>query len=267
MNTVPDRTSWLQTAVIAGVAVVNLAWGEVLPVAHGFGWDGQTYAAMTRSFSAAVDDGESVYRLQRLIPSLLISMVMRTLHISRNDAHVLAAFRIYNAVILVFSAYVWSRATRYLRLPQWTRWFSFVAMFGSYAFLKQFFYTPVSTDQSAFFLGILLLHAWLRRAKFEIGAIAIAGLFVWPTVAPMAVLLVAFPRSLRGTQRLDWPALRWLPIMAALAFSADAFYACYKLQLLPLYGAAPPVHAFLPLSIAAASAYLVMGYASCYNMG
>ena len=86
------------------------------------------------------------------------------------------------------------------------------------------------TDTTAWVAGLLILHFFLADRPILLLLTAMLGSFAWPMIAPMAVLLLAFPRSAaKGTVQAEkWtsprPAPYLFPAAVVLLFTLYRYY-------------------------------------------
>jgi hypothetical protein len=215
-------TNVLMAAAMLLAGIPNILWAEKVTVGGGFGWDGILYGRWVRDFFRPVFiDRVPEYNLQRIVPSAILHYVFRLLPIALTDANILRAFDIYNLALLTIGAWVWGRIADRLGITTPGKWLGFAFLFLNYATLKLNFYTPASTDTTAFFLGILLFYAYVADRALGILAIMVVSYFTWPTLPLFAALLYVFPRQ-RETRSPSLPSRRLNVIVAAAAAAAVA---------------------------------------------
>jgi hypothetical protein len=270
--------------IMLGFGVASLRWQEKLPVGEGFGWDGVNYAAWAKDFYKCVfvDHVEDFY-VQRVAPSGIVHYgtravlwpfyshdeSFRILHESKN---LLLAFGIYNLALLVLAVYIWGLIADNLALSDRGRWFGFCFLFVNYATLKLNFYTPVATDTSAFFLGLLMFYFFLARKALGLFAIMIIGSFTWPTLPFTAWLLLVLPRPaepLPETGQHSTPGLRrfalWLSLfVCALVAGIYAYLSRDVLRGWTRAGMVRIDFGLLYSSIAAVLVYLFLGFRAVF---
>jgi hypothetical protein len=181
---------------IAAVGVAQILYGERISAGRGLGWDGRSYARIAADFPGVVlDEGLDTYRLQRIVPPGVVYVALTALGLTRDDAHIVSAFAVYNLVLLLGSVVLWAAIARAAGLSAEGRWLGFLLLFVNVAHLKMPFYYPVLTDVTAFFLGGCLVYAYLRdNVPGMIAALAV-GAFSWPSFLGVGGLLFLFPRA------------------------------------------------------------------------
>ena len=150
------KHNFLIVLVILVYGIFNLFFGEVLLVANGFGWDGQTYRDIARNFPQLVfEKQQDSYSVQRIVPSGIIYYSHKLLKVRLTDESILMGFKIYNLTLIVLAVHVYCLIADYLKFGVRETWLGFVCLFFNFAIAKLYFYTPASTDQTAFTLGYL----------------------------------------------------------------------------------------------------------------
>src|SRR4051812_37912658 len=188
-------TNLLMAVAMLLAGIPNIFWAEKLTVGGGFGWDGVLYGAWVRNFFRLVFiDRVPEYNLQRIVPSAILHYALRLMGIARTDANILRGFDIYNLVLLTIGAWVWGLIADRLGITTKGKWLGFAFLFLNYATLKLNFYTPASTDTTAFFLGMLLFYAYLAERPLGILMVMVVSYFTWPTLPLFAAILYVFPR-------------------------------------------------------------------------
>lgn len=225
-----DRHAMAALIVIAGVATILWAHlgKELIPVRGGLGYDGATYAGVVRNPSGWLLDAHiSGHRVQRILPSLLIHLVLRPFGLQAVDTAIILAFQVYNFAMLVVGVYVWNNLANHLRLSRQAVWFGYFALFVNYPLLKLLGYYPVLTDVSGFLLGLALLHAFLLRRPSVVLFIALIGAFTWPTVLYSGLLLYVMSKPRLRHQKPRSPL--WAAIAATATAVAVATASTYAL--------------------------------------
>ena len=190
-----SRINRLQIAIILVVGLVNLWQGEIVAYNSGFGWDGVIYGRIAGNFEQIVPWGLGAYRLQRVVPSAVVHYGLQVLQVPLNGGNLLAAFRVYDLVLLVLAVCVLGLITDSLAFSAKSKWLAFIFLFGNHALLKQYFYFPVSTDQTAFALGMLMLYFFLTDNAPGLLTVSLVGAFTWPTLLIMGLVLFVLPKS------------------------------------------------------------------------
>ena len=235
-------------------------FGPHLTVNNGLGWDGSLYAVLAESFPDAIGSGIGPHWSGRVLPSGIIYCVSRILGIELSEpAAVVAAFRIYNAILFIGSAWLWSLASA--GQGRSIAAFGFIGIFVNFHAMVGVQYSSVQTDTTAMFLSMAMLYGWLYDNRLIIYAATLAGAFTWPVALICGLLLVLFPRG--GTMLpAQLPYRPYFAAAAALIFAA--LLAVALSSRVPLCCGAPEVaHGTLWPSAAIALAYvLYVGYAA-----
>ena len=144
----------LMTAIVIVLGVLNFFFGEIMLAGGGFGWDGVTYAHMTRKLESMVSNGQlSNYYAQRILPSAVVRSLFPFLDVSFNDRNIIRGFECYNLMLLVAATWVWKRIADNFSISLGGCWIGFCGLFLSFMASKQTFYYPVLTDVTALFVG------------------------------------------------------------------------------------------------------------------
>jgi hypothetical protein len=196
---------------VVGLAAIAAVAGMLNPdkitVGDGFGWDGKLYRAFAENFWEARRGGLSDYCAGRVAPSLLLHYTLRAVSAPPTKANLLHGFEVMDVLLLVGSAWLWTRVARRMGLGPTGLWFGFIGAFANFFALKAVSYYPTLTDVPAFFLGWAMLAAYLRGSAWLLVVLTLVGRFTWPMALPMGAILLLFPKSPSGTSN-DEPAPR-----------------------------------------------------------
>ncbi|TKC91818.1 hypothetical protein FAZ69_05125 [Trinickia terrae] len=174
----------------------NLAVGEKVPTAGGFGWDGVTYADIVRNLPSLISSGHMTgYYAQRLLPSAIVRVGLLIFGFDFSNTNLIRGFGIYNLAMLLAAAAVWKAISDHLRLRLDARWLGFVGIFVNFLATKQVVYMPLSTDTTAVLVGMLLLLCYLKQRPVALLLVTIAGSFAWQVTGLCGALLMLFLRT------------------------------------------------------------------------
>ena len=191
------------TLIVLCLGLFNLFFGEVVPAGGGLGWDGVTYADITRNFPSLVENGGlSNYYAKRFLPSCVVRVMLLASGSSFDNPDIVVAFRIYNICLMCLATLIWKRIADTLCLSNSGRWLGFSSLFLNFNCSKVMFYDPVLTDSTALLAGLLLLLAYLQRSTFLLFLITILASFAWQIVGFCGFLLLLLPRC-NGPTTLD----------------------------------------------------------------
>jgi hypothetical protein len=220
----PSRTIVVLTAVLA---VVGILIAEKITIADGFGWDGVLYGTFAQDFWGSARAGISQYHVGRLAPSFVVHYALQAFSVPFTKANTLLGFEILDALLLIGSAWLWTRVARRLRLGPIGLWFGFIGAFANFFPLKHVSFYPAQTDVAAYFLGWAMLAAYLRGSVWLLIVSTMVGRFTWPTALPLGAILLLFPRSQdagSNDQRASNSSLSWragvLAVLPALGVGA-----------------------------------------------
>ena len=257
--------------LILGLAALFLAYfcyryGERIQVRGGLGWDGVTYARWARDFYGEIFVKRvDTYYIQRILPSAVVHYALRLCGKPLTDPQVMRGFALMSVAMFGVMGYVWGLVAAVLRISPAGRWLGFAGLFLNYVTLKHTFYVPVTTDVSAYCLGMLMIHAYLTGRTIWLAALTGIGAFVWPLTVQVGALLILFPRC--ESENADIAPPWRLHLIAAVAGTIAALlgivYAVRTGPSLvnglvePLY--LRPIHRLLVISYLVAAGYLCAG--------
>lgn len=185
----------LALALIAAVGLVQIGWGTRIAGNEGPGYDGRLYASLAQDLPESLARGSlDAYSVQRIVPSAILWVALRSLGCSASDDGVQLAFALYNLLLLLVSGGLWWVVADDLDLSAAGRWLGFSLLFLNLANLRlPFHYSPL-TDTTAFVLGALLVLFHLRRNNVGLLATLVLGAFTWRSLFLLGSLLFLFPR-------------------------------------------------------------------------
>lgn len=206
-------------AIIATTGTALILWArlgsELIPVRGGIGYDGATYASMTRDPVGVILGNQlDVHRVQRVLPSLAVHLMLRPFGLHTSNPAIVVGFQVFNYALMLLAAAIWWLMARRLDLSRVAGWVGFLALFVNYGVIKFQSYSPVMTDTAGFFLGLLVVWCLVFRQTRLLPLVAILGSFTWPTVAYSALGLYLLSRP-QGPLR----ASRWWGIATAGVFA------------------------------------------------
>jgi len=208
----------LGLAFILCLTLFQFARADLIPVEHGLGYDGYYYYLVTVDYQSGLKEMCGLYggeRVQRILPSVLVSTVMDLLSVAKSRANIIAGFMVLNLVCLLLSCLVWWQIARAVGLSALGFWFGFVSLFLAYPTAKDMHFYPVLTDASAFLLSGILLLCYLRRSLLGGLATLAIGCYVSSSFWLLGVPLLVIERIDRREAFSEGPNSR----RAALAIS------------------------------------------------
>ncbi len=219
---------WLMVALAAAATALLAATGERIPIQQGTGWDGAVYARIAKLPAENMCRyGIDSYRLQRVLPSTLVNIALRSAGIPLTTANIVGAFAVYDWMLIVVSLVLLVAAGRRLAFGAAENWLLLLVTIGNFALAKQSFYYPVLTDVTAFALGCGMLYAWLSERLMLLIALTAIGSFAWPTIVVGGILLMLFPRPAQPTAG---DGTRWPVVILAVGAYLVAFYEIVMVQ-------------------------------------
>jgi len=263
----------LVVAAAAVLAVIQILIPDKIAQGDGFGWDGLMYRDLAERFWQRYREGFTAYEAGRIGPPLLVRYALLALSAPLTKANLLFAFAVMNAVLLVASAWLWTRIARRLRVGPAGLWIGFLAGFCGFFPLKVVSHYPSLTDVGGYFLGWAMLAAYLRGSSLALGLCLVAGQITWPTALPVAAALLLFRKSSEGGRSGEGAADRpvaWRAAVVALvpAVGLGVFVVHAMVNRITWLNRIMPGHAGIaelvmevwPLSLACACVYLAGAY-------
>jgi len=242
-------------AIVAGYLLIYFFVGERVPYNGGLGFDGYFYGHLAADFPGMLARKVPDYYLDRILPSFVVWLSARVLSFDLSTpATVVAAFHVYNSILLMIAAFAWVRIAQALKLSTEIAVIGAACLFLNWNLTTQYLYFAVLTDATAFSLGVVAALCAVQRRYFSLAVAALIASFSFKLVMPMALLWVVFAGPAPERPPLRWQAS--LAIGAAVIAGAAAVYAAYALHFDVGYGGAPIDAPTLPLSIAVLMLYV-----------
>ena len=231
-------------------------WRELIPVVGGLGYDGVHYAAWAKNLSWELTSELTTYQLGRLLPSALVHVALRVLHLPMTYPSVIWTFTVANIVLTGLTMNLWCRAAERMGVGERGQWLGFLLLICSFSTLKWSLYYPVLTGSFALALGAGMLLLYLRGNTLGVAAIVIAGAFTWPSIVYVGVPLIAFPhRGAAAVEPAPAKANRIVAVLLGIAVMAGALWAVagdYELE----YSKVRPMASAVKLSAFVAGAFV-----------
>ena len=202
-QTITVRISHDLLIVIASfmIAVVGYFFTEKIPIGNGLGWDGQVYGALAKG--EFLNPGESPldrYRIQRILPSIIVFTGLKLFRMALTDQHILASFGLLNIFCITSVGWCWIKTATLMSISSRGKWLGFCALILNFAVAKHTSYYPVLTDIPAYAIGCWMLYFYMSRSYWSLFLITGLGAFVWPLLMFQGSLLLLFPRPVSPTK-------------------------------------------------------------------
>lgn len=248
-----------------------LSWGEYIPEGNGLGWDGKAYARVCKDFPSILFDEE--YRSPRkirFVPSAFAYLIIKTLSLSFEAKDVVLGFRILDSVMLLLSVYFFLLICKEVGLTERGTWLAFVGLFVNYLVLKAAMYLPVSTNCTAFLLGLMAFYFYLKDSKLGLLLTTLIGLFTWPTFMYVGLLLFVFPN-----QKIEVCSTGNDFLVCCMSVLASlSYFACYMVFVIvsgvdSYFGGSSIIQSVIPLSLCIVLTYIFVGtkiFLTSYNL-
>ena len=183
----------LMACLVLALGLFSIFFGEIVPAGGGFGWDGVTYAAITRNLGSMISDGQlSNYYAQRILPSAVVRVLLMVSDASFSNANIIDGFKIYSLFLLLCGTWVWKRISDHCSLSLKGRWIGFAGIFVNFLVSKEVWYYAVLTDVTALFVSLLLLLFYLERRPIPLFLTVLAGSFTWQVTGLYGAMLMVF---------------------------------------------------------------------------
>ena len=184
----------LLTLVLVAIFSFSV-FGETIPVNDGAGFDGEFYREVFRNFSGTFfTDGYDSFRIQRIFPFCFMNVIYRLAGISLTNAHMVNGMYALLFINLALQLFLFFKFVRFLKWKPVTTVILFALFFFNHATLKNYGYEPFQTDPYAITIAMAAYYLFIKGRARTAFAISLLGLFTWPTVTYVMVLLLLFPR-------------------------------------------------------------------------
>lgn len=165
-----------------------------MPIADGFGWDGQIYARVAADpGQALLVRGVTSYHWGKILPSLVVHLGLSLSGASITPSAVVMGFLMLNGAMLMLGTEIYNRLATFLELSVTARWLGFCFLFVNVNAVKVGFYYAVLTDISALVLGLAMVYFFLTRQTAALAWVTLLGTFTWGTALVMGAALLLFP--------------------------------------------------------------------------
>jgi len=254
------------------MGIISILHGEIIPQNDGLGYDGSIYADITKNPPDHVFHSKlNSYQFQRILPPTLIHYTFTLIGVPLENTNIIKGFQLYSLILLLTTVYLWILIANELRIGAKGKWLGFSGLYMNFAILKFPFYYPVTTDTSAFTLGILLLYCFLKDKRTALLFMTVLGAFTWPTMIYYGSVLYLFPRKLDS----PYPPRDLLGLILASSITGIVLLGIvyfYFIEHLRLPGSARPVvESVVYVSIMISLAYIffslspLLNYRALYN--
>src|SRR5688572_23759499 len=115
--------------LVFAYGVLQIFWGERVPIADGLGWDGQIYGAYASDFFVQLGNhGVNYYRAQRLLPSAIVYFSLSAVGAPHDIPSVIRGFQLLNLSLMVGAAVCYGLLCKKLRLRPALCWVGFFSL-------------------------------------------------------------------------------------------------------------------------------------------
>jgi hypothetical protein len=218
----PTDAVWM-VGIVGALCAVSIAVGERIGINGGQGWDGMAYTAWAEDFSGRVlVEHLTRYHSQRVLPSAIVYYALRALGRPTDAGHVIAGFQLLDVAMLMLAAGLWAQLGAALSWRRAARWVGFVALFAGFANARHALYYPTLTDPTAFALGMVLIWGYATDRRWAVWLAGLSGTLTWPALPPVAIVLLALPRTPAALSCAPAPPWARPRLVTALAVVAAA---------------------------------------------
>lgn len=256
-------------------SLLGILGGDRIPIADGFGWDGQLYAQVAANpYLTLWVRGISSYHWGKVLPSLVVHAGMLVSGAIITPPAVVKGFLLLNSAMLLLGTAIYNRLATFLRLSVAARWLGFCFLFINVNAIKVGFYYSVLTDISALVLGLAMTYFYLSRQTTALALTTLVSSFTWGTALMMGLALLLFPAP--ADSRFEEPGLtptpslipRGLAGLIALG-AAGRLYYLYKVESLRAIGYGPiplTVEPVYPISLLCTTLYIYAVFAWFFSL-
>ncbi|RSK40835.1 hypothetical protein [Hymenobacter perfusus] len=249
--------AWVFTALLLLISGWFVAFPDIIPVNHGFGFEGAYFykAVATDFYQTVFVRGINSYSIQRILPFGLLHYTFRLLGLPFTDAAMLRYFELYNAVVGVLLVYYWHRTARLLHLTLAATWSGYIGLLLNFATLKYDTYVPFTYDRTALLMGMMSVYYHLARQPIRLLLTALVSLLVWPTAVYCNVCLLLLPPFLSVNPQGNRPLSMLWAAVSSTVLAGLCIGTVYVKHISLGMLVAPTEATLVPLSIALITAY------------
>ena len=232
---------------------------EKIPIGNGFGWDGVIYAELARNFYEETCVNQiDAYRVQRLLPSLIVHFGLQGLNLERTNTNIIHGFGALNVACLTLLAWCWCRIAKVMEFSTASKWLGFGGLFINFCVLKNTSYYPVLTDIPALAIGGAMVCCYLESRRTPLLILSALGAFTWPTLIGQGVLLALFPRDPGRDRLVESAPWRLNSIVAGLGSYYLVVALAKIIQMIPatVWTGITPIRSVILLSAAIAGFFV-----------
>ena len=173
-------------------------FGEKIPYNDGAGFDGTFYREVFRNFSNDFFSiGYDGFRIQRIFPFCAMNLVYGALNIPLDNSHMLWGMGVLHIFNLILQVVFFFKLAILRNWKKSTTAILFSIFFFNYYVLKNCGYELFQTDAFAITIALVSYYLLLRD-KFAFSfAVSLLGLFTWPTITSINLLLILFRQNLQ----------------------------------------------------------------------
>ncbi|WP_044001119.1 hypothetical protein [Hymenobacter swuensis] len=249
--------AWVFTALLLLVSGWFMIFPDIIPVNHGFGFEGAYFykAVATDFYQTVFVRGVNSYSIQRILPFGLLHYTFRLLGLPFTDAAMLRYFELYNVVVAGLLVYYWHRISHLLHLNRAATWSGYLGLLLNFATLKYDTYVPFTYDRTALLVGLMSVYYHLARQPVRLLLTALVSLLVWPTAVYYNVCLLLLPPFLQANPQGNRPLSLLWAAASSLSLAGLCIGTVYVKHISLGMLVAPTEEALVPLSIALITAY------------
>lgn len=219
-----NKTLYFSILFLTLYSVGYYFFGERIPLAHGFGWDGIIYAAYVQNFWSFISHTHDIYHVNRILPSFVIYLSLKLLHLNLNSPTVIvSSFIIFNSLLFIFTSFLWFKICQFKQFNPLTYWLGYISLFVNFMYLKHNFYDPVLTDTAALFLGMVSLYFYVQKKYFLLVLTVMPSFFSWPISIILLAPLLLYTNPVKITHAVNHTEQRWCFILSLLFITACVY--------------------------------------------
>jgi hypothetical protein len=215
----PYKWPLLFSAIAIAYPAVCLAFGDIIPVRDGLGYDGWTWARLAQILGPWVFNGSvDAYSFQKSLSWFVLGgayWVIGALNpafadLMRGDFNIpvaIVSFWALNSICLAVTAFLWKSILDDLKVQEPAAFLSYVLLFVSVGNLRMpAFYVTISDVQMTF-VGALALYLFFKSRQLSLLPVGFLSGFVRSGLPEAVALFVLFPRRHAATnqdRKRDW---------------------------------------------------------------
>ncbi|MCI4626712.1 MAG: hypothetical protein L3V56_12220 [Candidatus Magnetoovum sp. WYHC-5] len=188
---------FLYLSLFSLYVIIQVLFGERIPVNGGLGWDGIEYARYSRDYFNEITKNRHEflisYEALRSLPFLVVYIIHKVLFITPTDEALIQIWRVMNGFMIILSLYLFVCSLMFHGIERRYQILGLTLFFLNFIVSKHLIYYSIQTDAIALFLSSLSLFLYLRGKAYLLLLTTLFASFSWPIGGMMNLLLLLFP--------------------------------------------------------------------------